>query len=92
MIILSWLTFSILVSIYAKKIKGRSPIGFFFISCALSPLGGFIIALVIKPNEENLIKEGLVKRCPYCSELIRTEAIVCKFCKKDLEVSDIQNV
>jgi hypothetical protein len=29
------------------------------------------------------------RQCPYCAEQIRTEAVVCRFCQRDLPSSDV---
>jgi RNA polymerase subunit RPABC4/transcription elongation factor Spt4 len=64
--------------------KGRSGFGFFLLSFFLSPLVGFIIALIVKENREvsetNKLLNGDLKKCPKCAELIKSEAIVCRFC------------
>jgi len=78
---ITWFILSILVGVYASS-KGRSGIGYFFISLILSPLIGFIIALVVKPT----MREGSkLRKCPFCAEDIKAEAIVCKHCGKDVE-------
>lgn len=62
--------------------KGRS---FFlwWLYGALLFLVAFIHSLVLAPTEKSLLDRGM-KKCPFCAEILKPEAIVCRFCGRDL--------
>lgn len=81
--ILIWFLLAGLVGYVASK-KGRSEISYFFLSLLLSPLVGFLILIAVGDDEEGTLQKGELKKCPYCAELIKIEAIKCKHCSADL--------
>lgn len=89
--ILGWLIFSILAGIVASD-KGRSGIGFFFLSFFLSPLIGLIAAVCVGRNTDIIEKRGLLsgslRKCPFCAELVKPEAKICRYCQKELPKKD----
>ena len=68
--------------------RGRSGFGFFLLSFFLSPLVGIIIAMLLGPNQAAVdnaaLQAGTSKKCPYCKEIIKADAVVCRFCGRDI--------
>ena len=93
-IVIIWLVFCVLVGAWANS-RGKSGIGFFFLSLFLSPLIGAIVVLIVGPNqsqlEKNKIQTEHLKKCEHCAELIKDEAKVCRFCGREVKQIDIKH-
>jgi len=57
---------------------------FFLLSMLITPIGGFIAALLYPKDQAGIdafqVKRGYAQKCVACAELIRPEAKVCNHC------------
>ena len=72
--------------------KGRSGIGFFLLSLFLTPIVGGIILLIVRADQKTVdniaVQDGDKRKCPFCAEIIKSEASVCRYCHSELTPPD----
>jgi hypothetical protein len=82
-----WILLSVLAARIAEG-KGRSPGLYLLVSLFLTPVVGILMALVARPDraavEKSQVSSGDQRKCPFCAELVKREAKICRFCQKEL--------
>ncbi len=74
-----WIGLSIVVGEYAHK-RGRSSTAWFLVGLLFSPFLALILVAVLEPGTQGT----LYRDCPFCAERVKSAAIVCRFCGRDL--------
>jgi hypothetical protein len=69
-----WVLLALAVGIIAAREFGRSGIGWFLLALLLTPLAGLLLFL-LPPRRQP---------CPFCAELVRPSANVCRYCGRSL--------
>lgn len=88
-----WLFVSILAGSVAGIVAHRRGISVWwivFLGLFCWP-AGLVLAIALPANKEKLeqraLQSGVSKQCPYCAEIIRTEAQICPHCRQNLGMS-----
>ena len=61
------------------KSKGRSAVGWFFLSAIFCL--SILVVILLPPIKE---VPGKYRECPSCKEIVKWNAIICKHCKTEL--------
>lgn len=80
--------FACLVAAYVWDIKGRGAGAGFLVSLILTPVLSLLIGLALPSNKDVAIRKygsRYEKLCPYCGEVIKKSAKICKHCHSELE-------
>jgi hypothetical protein len=73
------------------KSKGKEAITWYLYGFLLFPIA-FIHALLLQPSQTAIDQQKLaegMRKCPFCAELIRGEAIICRYCGRDVPNKEI---
>ena len=86
-VIIFAIIFSIIGGLVANH-KNHSVIGWVLL-CFFFGLLPLLILLVIPEKNNSIQKANDTKKCPFCAEEIKQEAIICRFCGKEINNSEI---
>jgi DNA-directed RNA polymerase subunit RPC12/RpoP len=75
--------------------KGRPALQGVLLGLLLGPIGVVICAILprnVTALETSGLTSGAMRKCPYCAEPIRSEAVVCRYCGREIPVAALDKV
>ena len=93
--VILWLLFGFVGALAAQS-KERSGLGWFLIGLLFGP---FVFLVFLLPSKtEQQVKDaqltgaaGEYRKCPMCAEVVRKEAIKCRYCGSELTADDLRS-
>lgn len=86
------LPFLALIPAFIASSKGHSFFLWWLYGIALL-IFAFPHALLVSKNvkalEKKSIEDGSMRQCPACAEVVKVEAVVCRFCQRDLPTVEV---
>ena len=87
-LIIIWIFFGLLTANIADS-KGRPFWTWLIYGFLCFPLAILYLAMS-KPSDETLVSSGEYRKCPFCAEVVRSEAKICRYCGKELPDVEIE--
>lgn len=89
---LFWFLLAFVPAIIASK-KGRSGLRWFVVSLFFSPIIASIVVACLpslkEEREQKALAEGGMRKCPFCAELVKQEATLCRYCHSELPLFSV---
>lgn len=86
-VVVVWVFLGILSGSIARN-KGRSFGGWWLYGFCI-PVIAIIHALLLTPDRKRIevqqVSTGALRKCPDCAELVKREAVVCRYCRAVLD-------
>ncbi len=78
-----WIVCGIASSVIGSS-KGRDAGSWFLAGLLLGPIG-VLMAIGVTGQQEAVPPASAMRKCPVCAEMVRREAIKCRYCGENLE-------